>query len=327
MPLNFPFPSSRRGSGRGGFPFPLPQRRPNLSRQGTARRPMFGGGGGGGGGRGGGSTIKVRLLIALAVALFAVVSYYGKPGDLNEVTGERERVAMTEEADEIQLGLQAAPQMAQQHGGVSRSMVDRQRVQQVGFRLLEALEQDLRAGGRRNPYLEHFRFTLLADPQTVNAFALPGGQVFITDALYSQLTTEGQLAGVLGHEIGHVLARHGNKRMAKQKFFQGLAGAAGVFGGDARSAQMAQMVTNVLSMKYGRQHELESDLWGVRLCRLAGYDPSAMLQVMDVLDRASGGKSQPEFFSTHPKPANRKEFIEKAIQEEFPNGIPPGLRP
>ncbi len=74
---------------------------------------------------------------------------------------------------------------------------------------------------RKNPY--RFRFTLLADPQTVNAFALPGGQVFITEALFDRLQTDGQLAGVLGHEIGHVLERHGNKRMAKQKLFSGLA--------------------------------------------------------------------------------------------------------
>jgi predicted Zn-dependent protease len=78
-------------------------------------------------------------------------------------------------------------------------------------------------------------------------------------------------------------------------------------------------------MKYGRGAELESDKWGVRLTALAGYDPRAMEGVMQVLERA-GGSGQPEFFSTHPKPANRAEYIKKVIEEEFPEGVPDGLK-
>ncbi len=281
-----------------------------------------------------GGGLKIRLLIALAIAAFAFVSYYMKPGDLNPITGLTERVALTEEADEIKLGLQAAPQMVGQHGGPTRSQGDQDLVDRVGWRLLKALEENLQAynrehpeAKRHNPYLNAFRFTLLADKRTVNAFALPGGQVFVTHALYDQLETEGQLAGVLGHEIGHVLARHGNKRMAKQGLYQGLAGAMGVLGGGGQGGQMGQMIASALSMKYGRDHELESDDWGVKLCALADYDPRAMKGVMEILERASGGKGPPEFMSTHPKPANRVEFIEKAIDKYFPNGVPDGLRP
>ena len=128
----------------------------------------------------------------------------------------------------------------------------------------------------------------MADPQTVNAFALPGGQVFITAALFRDLKTEGQLAGVLGHEMGHVIERHGNQRMAQQQLFQGLAAAGGVAGGDANSARMAQAVAQMVQMKYGRGDELESDKWGVRLTYLAGYDPRAMIGVMEVLENAGG---------------------------------------
>lgn len=273
-----------------------------------------------------GSAFKKRLILALIIALFALVSYYGKPGDENSVTGEVERVALDEESQEIQLGLQAAPEMAQQHGGPSRKLADRQYVDEVGRRLLNALEKDLRAKGRHNPYYDAFQFTLLADDQVVNAFALPGGQVFITQALYRDLETEGQLAGVLGHEMGHVLSRHGNKQMAKQGLFQGLAGAAGVLGGTEESARSAQMVAAVVGMKFGREHELEADQWGVRLCGIAGYDPRAMIGVMEVLERA-GGEGPPEFFSTHPKPANRVKYIKEVIAAEFSEGVPPGLQP
>lgn len=285
---------------------------------------MFGRGSQGGGV---GSALKMRLLIALAIVAFAVISYYAKPGDLNEVTGETERVALTEEADEIQLGLQAAPEMVDMHGGPARDRGDQQLVQTVGDRLLDALDKDLAAKGRRNPYRDSFRFTLLADPQTVNAFALPGGPVFITQALYDRFKTEGQLAGVLGHEVGHVLARHGNKQLARQGMFQGIAGAVGVLGGDINSARMGQMISAVLSTSYGRDAELESDKWGVRLQALAGYDPRSMIDVMEILDEAGGGGGPPEFLSTHPKPANRVEYIKKVIAEEFPDGVPEGLRP
>lgn len=271
--------------------------------------------------------MKARLFIALAIVAFAVISYYAKPGDENEVTGEVERVALIEPGDEIQLGMQAAPEMVDMHGGVSRDRQGQAAVQRIGGELLAALDRDLAAKQRRNPYRDAFRFTLLADPQTVNAFALPGGPVFITQALYDDFTTEGQLAGVLGHEMGHVLSRHANKQMARQGMFQGIAGAVGVLGGDMNSAQMGQMVSSVLSTSYGRDAELESDKWGVRLMAMAGYDPRSMVDVMKILDEASGGRGgPPEFLSTHPKPANRVEYIQQVIAEEFPDGVPEGLK-
>jgi predicted Zn-dependent protease len=280
---------------------------------------MFGGG------------LKIRLMIAAAIALFAVISYYASPGDKNMITGKTERVAMADEQQEVAMGLQAAPQMVQQHGGPSRNAADRDAVQRIGVRLLQGLDSYMgkleQETGEQldNPY--QFNFTLLADPRTVNAFALPGGQVFMTQGLFDRLETEGQLAGVLGHEIGHVIERHGNKRMAKQKLFSGLAAAGGVAGGDVNSARMSQMVTQMISMRYGRDDELESDKWGVRLCVESGYDPYAMLGLMKVLEEASGGGGPPEMMSTHPKPANRVKYIREVIESQYPNGLPGGLRP
>ena len=299
---------------------PFPGQRSGMQRQSyRGGRSMFG--------SSRGSSLKMRLILAAVIALFAVISYYGRPGDVNQVTGETERVAFTEEADEIQLGMQAAPELVQMHGGSANDREGQARVDRVGQRLLDALDRSLASEGRNNPYREHFKFTLLADPQTVNAFALPGGQIFITEALYRALETEGQLAGVLAHEIGHVIARHGNKRMAKQQLFQGLAAAGGVAGGDVESARMAQAVAQMVSMKYGRDDELESDRWGVRLTAMAGYDPLAMIGLMHVLDQASGSQAPPEFLSTHPKPANRVAYIQRVIAEQFPKGLPEGLEP
>jgi predicted Zn-dependent protease len=272
------------------------------------------------------SSLKMRLIIAAVLVIFAFISYYGRPGDENQITGESQRVAFNDEADEVRMGLQALPEMAAQFGGEDPNPRDRAVVNQVGQQLLQALDTNLEAGGRHNPYREAFRFTLLGDARTVNAFALPGGQVFITRALYDQLATPGQLAGVLSHEIGHVIERHGNQRMADQQFWQGIAAAGGVAGGDMQSARLAQAVTQIAQMKYGREDELESDKWGVRLMYMAGYDPRAMIGVMEVLDRASQGQAPPEFLSTHPKPANRVKYIQEVIDKEFPEGLPADLR-
>jgi predicted Zn-dependent protease len=285
----------------------------------------YGQGGDDGSGQRRSSGLKVRLIIAAVIVLFAFISYYGRPGDENQITGEVQRVAMPEEGDEITMGLQAAPEMAAQFGGVDRSPADRQLVQEVGNRLLKALDESLEAGGRSNPYRSNFHFTLLGDDKTVNAFALPGGQIFITRALLRDLKTPGQLAGVLGHEIGHVLERHSNQQMAKQSFFQTLAAAGGVAGGDQQSARMAQTVAQLATMKYGREDEIEADEWGVRLTAMAGYDPRAMIGVMEVLEAASHGQSPPEMLSTHPNPGHRAERIKELIAHEFPNGVPANL--
>lgn len=264
--------------------------------------------------------IPIRLLIAAAIALFSVISYYSM-GDPNPFTGENQRVGLNTE-QEIALGLQAAPEMAAQHGGLARDPRGQAKVDQIGRQLVAAVNKLAQTSRKENPY--KFEFHLLADDRTINAFALPGGQVFITAALYDRLQTDGQLAGVLGHEVGHVLMRHGAQRLAKQKLTQGLVGAAGVAGGSQQSAQMAAAIGNMINMKYGRDDELESDKWGVELAAEAGYDPRAMLGVMEILEEASGG-GPPEMMSTHPKPANRQAYIKEVIESVFPNGLPPGL--
>lgn len=258
-----------------------------------------------------------RLLVAAVMVIFALISFFSSK-TYNPVTGEEQYISLTPK-QEIALGLQAAPEMIEQYGGLYPDQRYQYSVDQIGKRLLQT---DAIADTEWQ-----FDFHLLADPNTINAFALPGGQVFITAALYSRLETEGQLAGVLGHEIGHVIARHGAQRIAKAELTEGLTGAVVVASGDARSAQVARMVGQMVNMKYGREDELESDKLGVRFMVEAGYDPRAMIRVMEILRDAGGGGRQPEFFSTHPNPENRIARIEQAIDELYPNGVPDGLQP
>ncbi len=274
------------------------------------------------GGRGG--SFKVRLIIAAVLLLVAVGGYFLNVSP-NKVTGEDQRVGGITEAQEVALGLQAAPEMAQQFGGVSANSAGDALVKEIGRKLVAAIPvvySENIDSIDQIPY--EFTFTLLDDDQVVNAFALPGGPTFITDALFDRLT-EGQVAGVMGHEIGHVIHRHGVQRMAKQNLLQGVAGAVTVGAGDQGAGQAALMVGNFLQMKYGRDQELQSDREGVLLMVEAGYDPRSMITVMRVLKEASGGASGPEWASTHPDPENREARLEQIIAELFPNGVPEGL--
>ncbi len=258
-----------------------------------------------------------RLVIAALIALVAIITYYSSTS-INPVTGEKQRVALTPE-QEIALGYKSAPQMAAQMSGVSQNEKARAVVRRVGEKLVAE------SFAARSPY--KFSFHVLADPRTVNAFALPGGPIFITEGLLRLLKSEAELAGVLGHEIGHVIARHSSERLAKQQLTQGLVGALVVGSGDYTTAQIGQMVGSMINMKYGREDELESDALGIRIMADSGYDPRTMIRVMEVLAKASGGGSrQPEFFSTHPAPENRSARIKEEIDKRFPSGVPEGLK-
>jgi len=274
--------------------------------------------------QGGGAFGGGRLIVALAIAAFALISYFASRS-FNEVTGETQHVSISKE-QEVALGLQAAPQMAQQFGGLHPDEAAQAHVDTVCNDLLTSSA----AGQSDYPFECH----LLGDTETVNAFALPGGQVFITAALYNQLETEGQLAGVLGHEIGHVVGRHGAEHLAKAQLTEGLTGAVVIAASDPENpqnsqyaAQMAILVGQLVNMKYGRDDELESDRLGVRFMTNAGYDPNALMRVMQILEAASDGPRPPEFLSTHPDPGNRTEKIQEAIATEFPEGLPAGLQP
>lgn len=249
----------------------------------------------------------MRLIIAAAVALFGALSYFMSSSE-NPITGEKQRVSLTAE-QEVAMGRQLAPQMAAQFGGVSKGP-DAERVSRVGTAIVS------RSSASRTPY--KYSFYLLADPRTVNAFALPGGQIFITQALLRLLESEDELAGVLGHEVGHVLARHSAEHLAKQQLTQSLIGAVAIGSGSYETAQLAQLAGSLVNMKHGRDDELESDSFGLRLMREAGYDPRAMISVMQKLEKASGDSRQPEFASTHPNPGNRIQRIKEQLEKNAP---------
>ena len=246
-----------------------------------------------------------RIVIALAIVAFAFIQHrMSTREEVNPYTGETQRISLTPQ-EEVALGLQAAPQMARQHGGLHPSSEAQELVDRVGAKLVAEVEP---------MPVYRFEFHLLADNQMINAFALPGGQIFITAALFKKMAAEDELAGVLGHEVGHVIARHSAEQMAKAGLLSGVGMAAGtLIGGEMGGGQqVAAMVNQALSTKYGREDEYHSDEIGANLMQQAGYDPRAILKVMEVLKSAGGG-GQPEMLSSHPYPDNRIERLKKVV--------------
>ncbi len=268
--------------------------------------------------------INLRFIIALVMAAIALIGYFFNTS-VNPVTGEKQHVNMSAD-QEIALGLEAAPQMEAQYGGESPDARATAAVQEVGQRIVQANQLDQKTQYR-------YQFHLLADDQTVNAFALPGGQVFITMGILKNLKSEAELAGVLAHEVGHVVARHSAEQVSKSNLTQGLTGAAAIAaydpdhpGSSAVRAAAAAMIAKLVTLRFSRNDELQADDFAVKFMPAAGYDPNAMIGVMQMLDSKAGGSNPPEFMSTHPNPGNRIEELQKDIQQDYPQGVPTGLK-
>src|SRR6185295_16941596 len=154
-----------------------------------------------------------------------------------------------------------------------------------------------------------WKFTVLDDP-SVNAFAMPGGYIYITRGILVHLNSEAQLAGVLGHEIGHVTARHSAQALTQQQLAGLGLGLVSIFSpGFQRYSQSAQTALGLMFLKYGRDHETQADELGVRYSTAAGYDSREIPATYAMLKRVGerSGQRLPGFLSTHPDPGQREE--------------------
>lgn len=252
------------------------------------------------------SGLSGRLIMGIIIALFGFFLYMTQE-EKNPVTGKTQHVAISPN-EEIRLGLESAPIMSSKMGGEIPSSDPRaQVVQNLGNYLVS------HTIAKNSPW--KFQFHLLADDKTVNAFALPGGQIFITLGLLNKLQNEAELAGVLGHEMGHVIERHTAEQMAKNQLGQTMAVAVGTAASDhSQNAYMlASFVNQMIQLRYGRQDESEADEWGIQLTTQAGFDPTAMIEVMKVLKAQSKGGEGLEIFQTHPNPDLRIKEIQEYL--------------
>jgi predicted Zn-dependent protease len=248
-------------------------------------------------------TLRVRLISFAGVALLGA-SQLGCP--VNPATGERQLILFSE-SQEIAMGQQGAQQVAAALGLYDDPDLQ-QYVSDIGLALAAQSEK---------PDLP-WSFQVVDDP-IVNAFALPGGFIFVTRGILAHFNSEAELAGVLGHEIGHVTARHSAEQISRAQVAQIGYGVGAAFVPEiARYGDLIGGGFGLLFLKFGRDDERQSDDLGFRYMSSVGYDPAEMVDVFNMLGRvteAAGGSQIPNWLSTHPDPGEREERIQQAIAE------------
>jgi predicted Zn-dependent protease len=223
---------------------------------------------------------------------------------INPATGRRELMMVSEE-QEIAMGREYDPQIVAEMGLVPDSALQRY-VRELGMPMAARSERP------RLPWT----FRVVDDP-IVNAFAVPGGYIYITRGILAHFNSEAQLVAVLGHEIGHVTARHSAAQMSRQQLAQvGLAVGSAVSERFAQMADLGGAGVGILFLKYGREDETEADALGLRYMRRSGHDVREMPGVYAMLaslSGGSGGRATPDWLSTHPAPEDRQARIQRAI--------------
>jgi hypothetical protein len=207
---------------------------------------------------------------------------------------------------DIELGQEAAAEARKQLPMLNDSRVDNY-VERVGENLVDAIPPEFRHAG--------FRYTFdVVNQKEINAFALPGGPMFLNRGMMEASRSEAEMAGVMAHEISHVILRHGTAQATKGQKFQ-IGAVAGqvlgaIVGGAAGSviAQGTQFGLGAYFLKYSREYERQADLLGAQLMARAGYDPRAMATMFQTI-QSEGGRSGPEWLSSHPDPGNRSAAI------------------
>jgi Zn-dependent protease with chaperone function len=213
---------------------------------------------------------------------------------------------------DVQLGRQAAAEARQQYPIIKDERIARY-LSTLGDRLVAAAPPEL------NKAVYEYSFTPL-NLKEINAFALPGGPMFVNRGMFDAAAAEGEVVGVMAHELSHVLLRHGtaNATKAQNPWLQ-LGQMAGVVGGamvggqaGAVIAQGSQFGLGTLLLRYSRDFEKQADLLGAQIMARAGYDPRALAHMFETIEResrTSGGGGTPQWMSSHPNPGNRTQYI------------------
>lgn len=242
---------------------------------------------------------KLAALVLLALAALSCA--------VNPVTGKKEFMLYSE-SQEIELGRQTDAEVAATYGIYDDAALAAY-VSKIGLGL---------AAKTQRPGLP-YRFTVLDSP-VVNAFAVPGGAVYVTRGILAMMSSEAELAAVLGHELGHINARHSMSQMSKAQVTQlGLALGSVISKEFAKYAGLAGAGLQVLFLKYSRDNENQADTLGVDYSRAGGYDPADMAATFVALQKMgdlSGRSSLPGFLSTHPVTADRITHVRSMLKPE-----------
>ena len=242
------------------------------------------------------------------VGIFVLLSLFASPIALFAQTRVVAPKNPYNESKDVELGRQAAQQAERQMPLLNDRDVQ-EYVEQVGDRLVGAIP----------PEFQHaqFHYTFkVVDVRDLNAFALPGGFTFVNRGLIEAARNEGELAGVIAHEISHVALRHGTAQAAKAQKYQAGAAVIGILGsifGGPAVGQLGQMGVGAYFLKFSREYEKDADILGSQIMARAGYDPHDLANIFRTLEQ-QGGRGGPQWLSDHPNPGNRFEYINREAE-------------
>jgi beta-barrel assembly-enhancing protease len=248
-------------------------------------------------------TLAVLLALLIAQPLWILAATTGPelpdPGSAGGITKEQQE----------QLGLQAAAEVYKQMPVLPDSSPSTQYVRRLGQRLAAVIPPE-----NSWPYEFH-----VIPEKEINAFALPGGPMFVNTGAIIAADDEAQLAGVMAHEMAHVYMQHSAKQASKQALTQGILGVLGAVVGSGTAGTLArlgmQIGAGAISLKYSRGDEAQADAVGAIIMYKAGYDPRALADYFQKIEAENGGSQGPQFLSDHPDPGNRSASIEKEISD------------
>lgn len=243
---------------------------------------------------------RTALAVLLGVASIATLNGCA----VNPVTGEEELMFFGPEKD-VQLGSKYAPQIERALGGRFPDENLQSYVSRVGQRMARVCHRPDIA----------YHFTVVHQ-KGINAFAVPGGYIYITSGLLEELESEAQLAAILGHEVGHVVARDTLVAMSRQIGMTALVAAAAIGDAPGDVTRAAGFISGVLTLQYSRDDEKDADMVGLSYMIQAGYNPEAMVETMQILDEIQTVRPI-EFFSTHPNPENRIAYLQDRIENRY----------
>ncbi|HUU33352.1 MAG TPA: M48 family metallopeptidase, partial [Vicinamibacterales bacterium] len=239
----------------------------------------------------------LALMVAVSIGVAAVTAQTVITPPKNKYTPQQD----------VELGKEAAAEVRQQYPIISDDQISGY-LERAGRSLVAAAP-----AGLNNPVFE-YSFTPV-NLKEINAFALPGGPMFVNRGMFDAAEGEGEVIGVMAHELSHVLLRHGTANATKAQKFQigAVAGAiaGAIIGGGWGEAisQGSQFGLGAWLMKYSREYEKQADLLGAQIMARAGYDPRDLAKMFEAIERESKGNTPPQWLSSHPNPGNRVEYI------------------
>ncbi len=257
---------------------------------------------------------KIVVLLSFCIALYSC--------SRNAVTG-RNQLSLVSDAEVQSMALTEYKTFLTQNKVVNASVSkDAEMVRRVGQRITSAITEYYTSKGQQN-ILEGYQWEYnLVDSKEVNAWCMPGGKIVVYTGLLPITQNEAALAVVMGHEVTHALAKHGNERMS-----QGLVQQFGQVALSVALASKSQETQSIFNTAYGvgsnlavvlpfsRRDEYEADQFGLNFAALAGYNPQEAITLWERMEKASAGNKPPEFLSTHPSEGNRIERLKKQMPE------------